>query len=86
MYLPYTAGSLASGQLIPAQAYADHLATVIASESTPAAAYTTDTVVVSLTRGVATPITSLKIDSKPDTQRGRQGKLTPATSYVAAVV
>jgi hypothetical protein len=42
-------------------------------------------VVVSQTHGVTNPITTVLVDSKPDTQHGRESKAAAATSTSATV-
>lgn len=89
LYLPAT-GSLVSQttglftNLV--QAHLDNLANVIGGVFNSGAPFQATPVVVSQTGGFTSPITSLALDNKPDTQRGRQNKDVASQHLASPVV
>lgn len=67
------------------QENATNLATVIGNILGAGAPFTGRPVVVSNTKAQATEITTVSLDNKPDTQRGRQNRDTATTTWSSAV-
>jgi hypothetical protein len=67
------------------QDHVDHMRTVIAAWGDTGAPFAATPVVVSQTGGFSTPITSISLDNKPDTQRGRQNRDTASQNLTATL-
>lgn len=87
VYLPYTNGCNTTGQLSLVQAYADNLKAFLVRNTFAGlpAAPIIESLVVSRTHGTVDPITKVRMDSLPDTQRGRISKAVPANTYTSVV-
>jgi len=88
LYLPRT-GVSNSGttlQYTNTQAHVDHMAAFLASKFRgPSGNTSTAPRVVSIKAGIARNVTLVVMDSKPDTQRGRESKQAPTSTMVHTV-
>lgn len=87
LYMPRTGvgGSASTLQYTLTQAMTDNLASWLGHKTYSAGNVSLESVVMSLTLGQAFPITSIRTDSIPDTQRGRFSKSKAAFTHVHTV-
>lgn len=87
IYLPHTTAVNNLQQLGVVQAHADNLKTFLVRNTFAGlpSAPILESQIVSRTHGTSDNITKVRIDTKPDTQRGRIGKLIPTGTFTSVV-
>jgi hypothetical protein len=87
VYLPYTSGTPTNLQLSLSQAYVDNLRNFLQNTTWAGTngSVILEPLVVSRTHGTTDQIKKIRMDSKPDTQRGRISKLVPAQTLTSVV-
>lgn len=86
IYLPYTTSvSNTNGQLVVVLGHAQNLATFLRQSTFTGATGPVVPSVFSRHLNILTPISGVRLDTKPDTQRGRNASLSNVQRFVAAI-
>lgn len=82
LYLPHTAACTVNGQMQVVQGHADNMKNFLDTTSfTSAPGVTLNAAVFSRKLDTLSAITKVRVDTKPDTQRGRIGKMVPTGTF-----